>query len=219
MEAATTTLGLQERRDGGFPCSAWLGRFVAEVKNKSPFGLASNDSWESLLEIASECGDAISIHTDPRWNGSFDNLRRARALTNKPLLAKGIHTTDDDVRRALDCGANAVLVVGRIPADELMAKCWLEPLTIAELKTLPPCLAVWNARDLRDGKPKTETWQEARAAWSGTLCQASLIRHVNDIKPDSDCFLVGEHMKTVARALRPNNKLSHGHPSTKKDPI
>ena len=181
-------------------CSAWLGRFVAEVKTKSPFGLASADSWESLLEIAIACGDAISIHTDARWSGSFDNLRRARALTEKPLLAKGIHATDDEVRRALDCGANAVLVVGRIPADDLLPKCWLEPLTIAALKTLPPCLAVWNARDLRDGKPKVETWTEARGVWSGLLCQASLIRHPRDIKSDADCFLVGKCMKDVARS-------------------
>jgi len=184
--------------------SALLGHFVAEVKNRSPFGMASSESWESLLEIAIECGDAISIHTDPRWNGSFFNLRRVRAMTTKPLLAKGIHATDDEVRLALDCGADAVLVVGRIPALDLLPKCWLEPLTIAELKTLPPCVAVWNARDLRDGARKTETWEEARMAWTGTLCQASLICQPSDIKPDADCFIVGERMKDLARALRPN---------------
>lgn len=183
-------------------CSAWLGRFIAEVKTTSPFGLASTDSWESLLEIAITYGDAISIHTNARWDGSFEKLRRARALTTKPLLAKGIHPTDDDVRRALDYGADAVLVVGRIPADDLLSKCWLEPLTIAQLKALPPCLAVWNTRNLLGGAPKIETWEEARSAWDGTLCQASYIMRLSDIKPDADCYIVGEYMKDVARESR-----------------
>lgn len=181
--------------------NAWLGRFIAEVKNRSPFGMTSGDSWEFLLDVALEYGDAISVHTDPRWNGRFEDLRRARALTNKPILAKGIHATDDEVKRAIDYGADAVLVVGRLPAEPLLPKCWLEPTSIAELKMLPPCLAVWNARDLSDGTPKEETWDEARCAWNGILCQASLIRHQRDIKSDADCFIVGEYMPSVAIAL------------------
>ncbi|MAJ97292.1 MAG: hypothetical protein CMI56_01585 [Parcubacteria group bacterium] len=47
-------------------------------------------------------GDIISIHTDSRWGGSFELLEKARGLTDKPILAKGIHKDDADIEKALE---------------------------------------------------------------------------------------------------------------------
>ncbi len=137
-------------------------QIIAEVKTHSPFGWQSDKSWDELFAIANNAGDIISIHTDPRWHGSFDLVRKARSLTTKPILAKGIHASDDDIKRALAAGADYVLVVGRIPAIHL-DKCLIEPYTIAELTKLPgQCHAVWNSRDLTTGVMKSETFEESR---------------------------------------------------------
>jgi hypothetical protein len=154
-----------------------------------------------LLEIAVEHGDSLSIHTDPRWGGSFDLVRRARKITEKFILAKGIHESDDHVKQALDAGADAVLVVGRFP-DCGNDRCWLEPRFLIDLERyLSSTKVVWNTRDLRDGTPKRESWDRARTLWSGWLCQASNIRTLADVDPRADAFLVGEHMPQVVKEL------------------
>ncbi len=169
---------------------------IAEVKPQSPFGFKSSSSWSQLFELAEEHGDWISIHTDPRWGGSFELIRKARALTDKPILAKGIHANDADIDKALEAGADYVLVVGRLPKSDLK-KCLIEPNSLAELVALPTEVkAVWNARNLTNGQPKTEDFSQARAAWSGWLCQASFITRPTDIEPGADAILVGEQLGT-----------------------
>ena len=94
----------------------WNGiEIIAEVKTKSPFGYVSGKDWAELFEIANIIGDIVSIHTDPRWGGSMELVKKARNLTSKPILAKGIHKSDDEIRQCLEAGADFVLVVGRIP--------------------------------------------------------------------------------------------------------
>ncbi len=181
-------------------------QLIAEVKTRSPFGYKSSKSWDELFYVASHYGDIISVHTDIRWGGSLQLIRKARQLTNKPILAKGIHTKDSEIIKALDCGANIVLVVGRIPKKHIN-KCLIEPNSINELLTLPiNTKAVWNQRDLRTGKPKKETYSQARQAWSGWLCQASLVETVNDIQPGADAILVGTHLEKFVASLKSNCK-------------
>ena len=176
---------------------------IAEVKTESPFGYKAKKSWEELFAIANEVGDITSIHTDERWGGSFDLLQRARALTKKPILAKGIHHTDEQIEKAVDSGADWVLVVGRIPQAH-QEKCLIEPRTLEELKTIPRNLrAVWNERDLASGGVKKETFQEARNIFKGWLCQASNIKSVQDIQPGANAVLVGTNLpEFTAHLLR-----------------
>lgn len=173
-------------------------QLIAEVKTHSPFGWESNRSWDELFEIANNFGDMISIHTDPRWHGSFELIAKARNLTTKPILAKGIHSSDTDIQTALNAGADYVLVVGRVPADHL-DKCLIEPNTLEELKRLPlNTKAVWNSRDLKTGGLKSETFTQARTLYKGWLCQASNISKVEDINPSADAVLIGTHLPEVA---------------------
>lgn len=88
--------------------------FIAEIKTQSPFGYRSKDTFVDLMEIAIMHGDWISVHTNALWGGDFDAISFVRRNTNKPILAKGIHSTDDDVLRAIDHGADYVLVVDRL---------------------------------------------------------------------------------------------------------
>ncbi|OHA17711.1 MAG: hypothetical protein A2664_03805 [Candidatus Taylorbacteria bacterium RIFCSPHIGHO2_01_FULL_46_22b] len=174
---------------------------IAEVKTVSPFGFISDRSWEDLFRVAEEIGDMISIHTDPRWGGSFELLEKARGLTQKPILAKGIHKEDSDIRRAIECGADFVLVVGRMPSV-YTSKCLIEPLSLAELKSIPLSQrAVWNSRDLASGGLKKESFKDARAEFSEWLCQASNIQTVADIDQSADAVLVGTHLIEFAESL------------------
>lgn len=61
MEAATTTPGLQERRDGGFPCSALLPGHCVTLSNK--------DSVAALAELPEGCVHLV-VTSPP-----YDNLR------------------------------------------------------------------------------------------------------------------------------------------------
>lgn len=174
---------------------------IAEVKTSSPFGWQSSHSWEQLFKLAAAHGDIISVHTDPRWGGSFDLVRRACQQTRKPVLAKGIHASDDDIVHALEAGASWVLVVGRIPAIH-QDKCLIEPDDLAQLHSLPPgTKAVWNSRDLVTGGFKAESFQQARAVWTGWLCQASNLHSIHDVHADADAALVGSELPAFVRTL------------------
>jgi indole-3-glycerol phosphate synthase len=177
-------------------------QIIAEVKTKSPFGFESDKTWKELFKIAESVGDIISIHTDPRWGGSFDLIKKAKDLTSKPILAKGIHSSDDHIIKALDNGADYVLVVGRIPKIH-QDKCLIEPLNLSELKDIPSKFKViWNSRDLSNGGFKKETFEQARKLWKGWLCQASNIKSVKDIKDGADAVLVGSHLENFIRSLK-----------------
>ncbi|RTK98539.1 MAG: indole-3-glycerol-phosphate synthase TrpC, partial [Proteobacteria bacterium] len=71
--------------------------FIAEVKTQSPFGFKSKYSYDYLFELAANHGDWVSIHTNPLFGGSYNNLSKAAAKTNKPILAKGFHRSNDEI--------------------------------------------------------------------------------------------------------------------------
>jgi indole-3-glycerol phosphate synthase len=175
--------------------------FIAEVKTRSPFGWCSPYSWATLFEIANEVGDWVAVHTEAPWGGSLDLLRTARRLTDKPLLAKGLHSSDIEVREAFEAGADHVLVVGRIPSVR-PTDCLIEPISIRDLHRIPVGFrAVWNSRDLRTGGRKSELFADARR-WSGWLCQASNIEDPRGIDPGADAVLVGTHLPAFADRAR-----------------
>ncbi len=174
---------------------------IAEVKTASPFGWKSEKSWDELFAIADSVGDIISVHTDSRWDGSFELLKKARSLTDKPILAKGIHADDSDIEQAIECGANVVLVVGRIPGT-YADRCLIEPRSLDELRTIPSSMrVVWNSRDLATGGLKQETFDEARALFEGWLCQASNLHTLDDVHPGASAVLVGTHLEEFVNSL------------------
>lgn len=185
-----------------FPARGRRFALIAEAKPLSPFGFRSGQSWDELFRLAAAAGDVVSVHADPRWGGSLDLIRAARSRTEKPILAKGVHASDEEIRAALAAGADFALVVGRLPAPDLRPRCLIEPNTLAELGALPPgTAAVWNSRDLRDGGLKEETFADARAAWPGWLCQASNLRSAGDVHPGAQACLVGQALPEFIGSL------------------
>jgi len=101
--------------------------FIAEIKTQSPFGYKSSHSFNELMEYAIVYGDWISVHTNALWGGDFDAISYVRKFTDKPILAKGIHGSDEAVQSALYHGATYVLSVDRIPkSDYLASRCIFE---------------------------------------------------------------------------------------------
>ena len=174
---------------------------IAEVKTASPFDSLGDRNWDEQFQIADRVGDIISVHTDPRWEGSFDLIETAKSGTDKPILAKGMHETDEMVEEAIRRGADWVLVVGRLPGV-YVEQCMVEPYTLAELADLPRDVrAVWNSRDLRTGGLKDATFQAARRLFPGWLCQASNIEKISDIDRSANAVLIGAHLAKLASDL------------------
>ena len=176
--------------------------FIAEIKEKSPFGFKSSYTFNALMSLAVDKGDWVSIHTNPLWGGCFEAIEYVKKYTNKPILAKGIHSKDDDIKRALDYGADYVLVVDRIPKENI-TKCLLE---FSDLFMLERCLDyyrscndllkfVYNSRDLKTGNSKDISKQLYESVNSGLwTCQASGIKSPKDIYSDVNAFIVGENL-------------------------
>ena len=115
---------------------------------------------------------------------------------------EGIHATDAEIKKAIDAGADYILVVGRIPSV-YHDKCLIEPLTLDEVKTIPQNLKiVWNSRELKDGSIKKETFEDARKIFKGWMCQASNITSVKNINNSADAVLVGTNLIDFAKSLK-----------------
>lgn len=187
-------------------------RIIAEVKTESPFGFKSERSWDYLFKVAMRVGDAISVHTGEEFGGSYGLIERARRKmaqsgVHKPILAKGMHRRDSDIERAWMAGAEYVLVPLEPGKTRSIPRlyaglCFIEPHSLAQLRQIEEgTMVVWNSRDLRDGSRKAETFEEARRAWDGLLCQASYIRTVDDIENGANAVLVGTHLEEFADSL------------------
>jgi indole-3-glycerol phosphate synthase len=179
--------------------------FIAEVKTRSPFGYEAYRSSGYLTQLACRHGDAVAAHTDPRWGGSFEHLAAVATLAHgcgKLVLAKGVHAEDDDIRRALQCGADLVLVVGRRPPADLREVCLIEPQgSFWDWPQMGDRIVV-NRRNLATGKQDGHDFNAIRHNWPYTwLCQASFIRTPGDVHRGAQAFIVGEHLERYCACL------------------
>ncbi len=190
--------------------------FIAEIKTKSMFGFESRYNRESLMNTAIEYGDWLSIHTDPRFGGSFDDIYRARQLTGKPILAKGFHCHNDDAKKAIELGADYVLVVDRLHRALLESppyqdKVLFELSSVQNLHKISYDFRergkfVYNGRNLNNGMGKKYIgdYTQYREAFNW-LCGASLIRTPEDVAhfyPNCDAFIVGENLINFCKDLK-----------------
>ncbi len=175
--------------------------FIAEVKTESPFGWKSEKSWDELFDIANDHGDWLSIHTDYRWGGSFDLIEIARARTDKPILAKGVHSTNEEIKKAVENGADHVLVVGRVPGV-YQERCLIEPLDVDQIFDFSDqTRLVWNQRNLASGRSKNESFDDVRKIWPGWLAQASFITAIDEVSPLAEAYIVGTHLPEFVTSL------------------
>lgn len=89
---------------------------IAEIKRRSP-SAGSLRPYADPAVLAPAYGAAgaaaVSVLVDARFDGTWDDLRAARAATDVPLLAKGFFSTEDDLRTAREAGADAALLILR----------------------------------------------------------------------------------------------------------
>ncbi len=95
---------------------------VAEFKRSSPSkgGIAPDADVETRVRGYRDAGAAaVSVLTEPsRFSGSEDDLIRAAATVDLPLLMKDFVVDVRQVRRAAEIGASAVLLIVRCLDDE-----------------------------------------------------------------------------------------------------
>ncbi len=173
--------------------------FIAEIKTQSPFGYKSQFTFNELMETAITHGDWISVHDNALWGGDYETISFVRKYTRKPILAKGLHRTEDDINRALDHGADYVLLVDSLPMTrKLMSKCIVEhrhfEVVTEESKVFPEVKFMCNSRDLRTGLPKKRDELQDYLDLGVWVCQASGIRNPLDVREGVSAFIVGEHL-------------------------
>jgi len=98
---------------------------IAEVKRRSPSAgdLRPGADPARLARAFEQAGAAAcSILVDERFDGTWDDLRAARASASLPLLAKGFFSRAEDLRTARDAGADAVLLLLRDLDDATCAR-------------------------------------------------------------------------------------------------
>lgn len=184
--------------------------FIAEIKTQSPFNFKSSYSFNKLMEYAINYGDWISVHDNALWGGDFETISYVRKFTHKPILAKGLHTTDDDVHRALEHGATYVLRVDVTPHHyrQLPYTLW-EYSNVHEADKARLFFArearskmkfVCNSRDLRNGNVK-ESGLNTYLQMGNWVCQASNIAKPDDVNPNVDAFIVGTNLVEYCKEL------------------
>jgi len=89
---------------------------IAEIKRRSPSAgelRPDADPGRIAPAYARAGAAAVSVLVDEWFDGTWDDLRAARAATDVPLLAKGFFSTVEDLRTAKEAGADAVLLLLR----------------------------------------------------------------------------------------------------------
>lgn len=109
---------LSTRRDFRAALSAHSPAIIAEIKKASPSkGLLAGefDPARIAAQYAAGGAAALSVLTDESFfQGSLDDLRRARAATHLPVLRKDFTIAPQHVLEAAAHGADAILLIAAI---------------------------------------------------------------------------------------------------------
>ena len=193
--------------------------FIAEIKTQSPYGYKSEHPFISLLECAVKHGDWVSVHTNSLWGGDFSNIEFVRSFTNKPILAKGLHTTTDSILKAFESGADYVLTTNAgIATTEMPHKEWFKLDTYKDkilfeadflrVKNLVEFnnyfttrKYVCNSRNLQTGLPKMKDELPDFLNLGVWTCQASGIKTPMDVKQNVKAFIVGQNLVSFCKEL------------------
>ena len=191
-------------------------RFIMEVKRGSPSGGAIRPRADAgaLARAYRGAADAISVLTDaPYFGGSLEDLRAVRREFLGPILAKDFIVDPRQVAEARLHGADAVLVILAVLADEEAAEVMaaarrlgmdvlVEAHSAAEVRRavgLGADMIGINNRDLDTLKVDLATTERLAALVPpGTLVVAesgiSSRADVERLAPFADAFLVGSSL-------------------------
>lgn len=195
---------------------------IAEIKRASPSrgAMAPDLDPAATARAYAEGGAAcLSVLTDrTHFGGSLDDLVRARAACDLPVLRKDFLVTPYQLHEARAHGADAVLLIAaaltpgrllelRALAASLRLSVLVEVHDEAELESAEACkpdLLGINARDLKTlaVDPGTFSRLAPRARGIAPLVAESGVRTPDDVrrlcKAGAAALLVGEALSTVA---------------------
>jgi indole-3-glycerol phosphate synthase len=208
----------------GFIGSLRGGTIVAEMKRRSPSGGALRgelDPGVVAVGYASAGAAALSVLTDgPDFGGSLDDMVAARDAVAIPVLRKDFTVDPVQIAEARVAGADAVLLIVAVLADDVLAQCLdaaervgidavvevhEEDETRRAVATGARCIGI-NNRDLRSLTTDLSTFARLRALIpADVVCVAeSGVRSADDVRrlvgEGADAVLVGE---TLMRSADP----------------
>jgi indole-3-glycerol phosphate synthase len=147
-------------------------RATSEIKRKSPSsGRMDSSNVNRALDVYEEASSvsAISILTEEdHFGNSLDDLRRTRMRTSKPLLCKDFIVEDYQVWEARAHGADAILIMSGLHADNpkqaadliglaksLRMDVLYEVGMMSHTRVIPPDDVIWgvNSRQFQQRKP------------------------------------------------------------------
>lgn len=191
--------------------------FIGEIKTQSPFGYKSPHSFIKLAELAIEKADWISVHTNALWGGDYNAISFVRNLTDKPILAKGFHHTDDDIQMALDHGADYVLTLNQDRIFNRHKDRLLFELSLIQTRNIRSFYKermgnnyfdklkfVFNGRNIKNGQKRGMSKYDDYRELCPWVCGASLIKKPEDVKmyyPNCDAFIAGENLVEYCEGL------------------
>ena len=205
-------------------------RFVMEVKRASPSGHRSAIDVTKAVAAYAPVADAISVLTDgPFFSGSLEDLRRARARFDGPILAKDFIVDPRQVTEARAHGADAVLamlsVLGDAEAGAVMAEARRlgmdvvvevhDEVELGRAVALGATVIGINNRDLTTLETDLSTTERlaARVPDDRILISESGIRTRADVErlaPRVDAFLVGSSLMASDDIGLATRSLVHG---------
>ena len=215
--------------------SDWL--LLAECKIKSPAKgrLTDRHCVSELAALYEPNGaGALSIHTDPHFAGSLDDLAAIRKQTTLPLLRKDFIVDPYQLFESRAYGADAVLLIARLLTDEELVElhhfadqlgmdALVEVHDAAEFERVQqlncPLIGI-NNRDLTTFRTDIEnTFRLLQGRRPGVrIVSESGIRNAADAaalyEAGVDAILVGESLSTAADPGQAANQLAHIHHHT-----
>lgn len=145
-----TTL-IKRLQPGNFAFSKALQQrdwaLIAECKLASPAKgrLCSRYTATDLAKLYSDNGAAaLSVLTDPHFNGSIEHMAAVRGITTLPILRKDFIIDNYQIYEARVHGADAILLIAAILSDEQLT----EYLNIAEVIGLDALVEVHSSAEL-----------------------------------------------------------------------
>ena len=206
-------------------------RFILEIKKASPSGgtIRANADPAALARGYDGVADALSVLTDRDFfGGSLDDLAAARVQFEGPILAKDFFIDPRQVVEARIAGADGVLVMLSLLADEAAREIIAEArrfgmdalLEVHDEREMRRALALGapligiNNRDLRDLTiDRSTTERLARIPPEGVLVSESGIgsrRDVERLAGQVDAFLVGSSLMRAAEPAQAARELIFG---------
>ncbi len=186
--------------------------FIAEIKTQSPFGFKSEKPFAELMELAIKHGDMIAVHDTALYGGDYETISFVRKHTDKPILAKGFHSTAESIELAFKHGATHVLVVDWCPDAKFFSKPNGIIYEFSSLDLYKQNLyrmdlfssVMVNSRNLRTGNCNPEATIEnyRKVNNKAFLCQASNIRDIMQVNSDADAFIVGSQLQRFIASIK-----------------